>query len=65
MLRTTETDGYQLVFAGRIYLAKVYKHTHRMSEDIDLKLVPDAATKLLSKFCAAYTEKTHPPQYRG
>lgn len=48
LLSTTDTEGYQLVFAGGTCLAKVYKHTHRMSEDIDLKLVPDAATKLLS-----------------
>ncbi len=48
LLSTTDTEGYQLVFAGGTCLAKVYKQTHRMSEDIDLKLVPDAATKLLS-----------------
>lgn len=48
LLSTTDTDGYRLVFAGGTCLAKVYKHTYRMSEDIDLKLVPDIATKLLS-----------------
>lgn len=48
LLSTTDTQGYQLVFAGGTCLAKVYKHTHRMSEDIDLKLVPDDTTKLLS-----------------
>jgi predicted nucleotidyltransferase component of viral defense system len=48
LLSTTDTDGYRLIFAGGTCLAKVYKHTYRMSEDIDLKLVPDAATKLLS-----------------
>ncbi len=48
LLSTTDTEGYQLVFAGGTCLAKIYKHTHRMSEDIDLKLVPDVATKLLS-----------------
>ena len=48
LLSTIDTRGYQLVFAGGTCLAKVYKQTHRMSEDIDLKLVPDAATKLLS-----------------
>ncbi|MEH8017526.1 nucleotidyl transferase AbiEii/AbiGii toxin family protein [Rheinheimera muenzenbergensis] len=48
LLSTTEIEGYRLVFAGGTCLAKVYKHTHRMSEDIDLKLVPDDATKQLS-----------------
>ncbi|MBY0417518.1 MAG: nucleotidyl transferase AbiEii/AbiGii toxin family protein [Pararheinheimera sp.] len=48
LLSTTDTEGYKLVFAGGTCLAKVYKHTHRMSEDIDLKLVPDEATKQLS-----------------
>ncbi|MDX3772490.1 nucleotidyl transferase AbiEii/AbiGii toxin family protein [Chromatiaceae bacterium AAb-1] len=48
LLSEVKIEGYRLVFAGGTCLAKVYKHTHRMSEDIDLKLVPDEATKQLS-----------------
>jgi len=33
-------DNYQLVFAGGTCLTKVHKNTYRMSEDIDIKLVP-------------------------
>ena len=33
-------EDYSLVFAGGTCLAKAYKNTYRMSEDIDLKLVP-------------------------
>lgn len=32
-------DDYQLVFAGGTCLTKVHQNTHRMSEDIDIKLV--------------------------
>lgn len=43
-----QPDGYRLVFSGGTCLAKAYKNTFRMSEDIDIKMVPDAATKALS-----------------
>lgn len=49
LLSATDIEGYRLVFSGGTCLAKVYKHTYRMSEDIDLKLVPDDATKQLSR----------------
>lgn len=35
-------DGYQLVFAGGTCLAKAHKNTYRMSEDVDIKLVPSS-----------------------
>lgn len=44
ILSTLETPGYTLVFAGGTCLAKVHHNTWRMSEDIDIKLVPDEET---------------------
>lgn len=35
-------DGYQLVFTGGTCLAKAHKNTYRMSEDVDIKLVPSS-----------------------
>jgi len=43
-----QPDGYRLVFSGGTCLAKAYKNTFRMSEDIDIKMVPNAATRTLS-----------------
>jgi len=40
LLLTLETPNYQLVFAGGTCLAKAHQNTCRMSEDIDIKLVP-------------------------
>jgi len=40
LLSTFETPNYQLVFAGGTCLAKAHQNTYRMSEDIDIKLVP-------------------------
>lgn len=42
-------EGYTLVFAGGTCLAKAYRNTYRMSEDIDLKLVPSEETVGLTK----------------
>ena len=33
-------ESYDFVFAGGTCLAKAYQNTYRMSEDIDIKLVP-------------------------
>lgn len=45
-------DGYRLVFSGGTCLAKAYKNTFRMSEDIDIKMVPDTMELcLLSESC--------------
>jgi predicted nucleotidyltransferase component of viral defense system len=40
LLSTLETPDYQLVFAGGTCLAKAHQNTYRMSENIDIKLVP-------------------------
>ena len=39
-LSSLHFDNYQLVFAGGTCLTKIHRNTYRMSEDIDLKLVP-------------------------
>lgn len=39
-LRSLTFENYVLVFAGGTCLAKAYQNTYRMSEDIDIKLVP-------------------------
>ena len=36
--------GFQLVFSGGTCLAKAHQKTFRMSEDIDIKMIPDAMT---------------------
>jgi predicted nucleotidyltransferase component of viral defense system len=40
---------FQLVFCGGTCLAKAYGILHRMSEDVDFKLIPTQATAQLSK----------------
>jgi len=42
-------EGFQLVFSGGTCLAKAYQNTFRMSEDIDIKMIPTTATLALSK----------------
>lgn len=42
-------DGFQLVFSGGTCLAKAYQNTFRMSEDIDIKMIPNSDTRALSK----------------
>ena len=42
-------NGYQLVFSGGTCLAKAHQNTFRMSEDIDIKMVPHPKTVDLSK----------------
>jgi len=49
ILSTLEIPGYTLVFAGGSCLAKVHQNTWRMSEDIDIKLVPKKKTRSLSR----------------
>lgn len=44
-----DSQDFRLVFCGGTCLAKAYGILHRMSEDIDFKLVPTQATTLLSK----------------
>jgi len=43
-LQSLSFETYELVFAGGTSLAKAYKNTFRMSEDIDIKLVAVAET---------------------
>ncbi len=38
-------ENYTLIFAGGTCLSKAYKNTYRMSEDVDMKLVPTAGTQ--------------------
>jgi predicted nucleotidyltransferase component of viral defense system len=48
-LNSLTFDNYELVFAGGTCLAKAYKNTYRMSEDIDLKLVPSKSMSNVSR----------------
>ena len=43
-----EPECFRLVFSGGTCLAKAHKRTFRMSEDIDIKMVPYTATSALS-----------------
>jgi len=42
-------DDYSLIFSGGTCLAKAHQNTFRMSEDIDLQIVPTQSTLKLSK----------------
>lgn len=42
-------EGFRLVFSGGTCLAKAHQNTFRMSEDIDIKMIPNSATLALSK----------------
>ena len=42
-------EGFQLVFSGGTCLAKAHQNTFRMSEDIDIKIIPNSSTLALSK----------------
>jgi hypothetical protein len=42
-------EGFQLVFSGGTCLAKAHQNTFRMSEDIDIKMIPNADTLAQSK----------------
>lgn len=48
-LAALEIEGYQFVFAGGTCLAKTHTDLCRMSEDIDIKLVPSEETLTQSK----------------
>jgi hypothetical protein len=41
--------GFRLVFSGGTCLAKAHQNTFRMSEDIDIKMIPNSATLALPK----------------
>ncbi len=41
-------DMYQLVFSGGTCLSKAHQNTYRMSEDIDIKMIPNTGTVSLS-----------------
>lgn len=41
--------GFQLVFSGGTCLAKAHQNTFRMSEDIDIKMIPNESTLAHSK----------------
>lgn len=43
------SPDFRFVFCGGTYLAKAYGFLHRMSEDVDFKLVPTEATAQLTK----------------
>lgn len=49
IITALDLEDYQLVFAGGTCLTKAYQNTYRMSEDIDLKLVPTPKTLMESK----------------
>ncbi len=44
LLPTLKTPNYTLVFAGGTCLTKAHQNTYRMSEDIDIKLIPSEKT---------------------
>lgn len=44
-----EPKGYRLVFSGGTCLTKAHQNTFRMSEDIDIKMVPHDEIRALSK----------------
>jgi predicted nucleotidyltransferase component of viral defense system len=48
-LSSLSCEDYHLVFAGGTCLAKAYKNTYRMSEDIDLKLVSSGSLATTSR----------------
>lgn len=48
-ISTLNPTGYQLVFSGGTCLSKAHQNTFRMSEDIDIKMIPHPETVALSK----------------
>jgi len=44
LLADIDPDGYTLLFAGGTCLAKAHRNTYRMSEDIDIKFIPNDET---------------------
>lgn len=48
-ISTLRPNGYQLVFSGGTCLAKAHQNIFRMSEDIDIKMIPYPDTLALSK----------------
>ncbi len=44
-----EPAGYRLVFSGGTCLTKAHRNTYRMSEDIDIKMIPLDETLARSK----------------
>ena len=48
LLSQLTSDHYDLVFSGGTCLAKAHKNTYRMSEDIDIKLIPKPDTLRLT-----------------
>ncbi len=45
LLSSLDTPNHRLVFAGGTCLAKAHQNTYRMSEDIDIKFIPNEQTK--------------------
>lgn len=41
ILNSIELDDYTLIFGGGTCLAKAFQNTYRMSEDVDIKLIPN------------------------
>lgn len=49
LLADLDTPNYTLVFAGGTCLAKAHQNTYRMSEDIDIKVIPNKETLQMSR----------------
>jgi predicted nucleotidyltransferase component of viral defense system len=49
IISSIEIDEYQFIFSGGTCLSKAYTNTYRMSEDLDLKLIPKEGTLRLSR----------------
>lgn len=49
LLAGIDASGYTLVFAGGTCLAKAHRNTYRMSEDIDIKFIPNNETTRKSR----------------
>ena len=49
LISKLKPEGYTMVFSGGTCLAKAHKNTFRMSEDIDIKLIPIETTSSLAK----------------
>ena len=45
LLSAVKTKEYEIVFSGGTCLSKVHFNTYRMSEDVDIKIVPTEETK--------------------
>jgi predicted nucleotidyltransferase component of viral defense system len=49
LLSHLKSEYYDFVFSGGTCLTKTYKNTYRMSEDVDIKLIPKLHTLQLTR----------------